>query len=143
MLGRFVLLKVPRVRSLPGNHQRTVWLILNALFKVGAVGGEFWDQARLRLVEEITAEFGPLPEGPPESDAVLWYVAGLVFKWIKAAGGVRTLDDLLKVRALGVTRIGATATEAMLNEAVQRGFPGPKPAGLGLPGVASVGTPGY
>ena len=62
---------------------------------------------------------------------------------IKAAGGVRTLDDLLKVRALGVTRIGATATEAMLNEAVKRGFPGPKPAGLGLPGVASVGTPGY
>ena len=48
------------------------------VFKVGAVGGEFWDQARLRLVEEITAEFGPLPEGPPESDAVLWYVAGLV-----------------------------------------------------------------
>ena len=29
---------------------------------------------------------------------------------IKAAGGVRTLDDLLRVRALGVTRIGATAT---------------------------------
>jgi deoxyribose-phosphate aldolase len=41
---------------------------------------------------------------------------------IKAAGGVRTLDDLLRVRALGVTRIGATATAAMLEEAKQRGF---------------------
>jgi len=33
---------------------------------------------------------------------------------VKAAGGVRTLDDTLKVRELGVTRIGATATEAIL-----------------------------
>ena len=49
---------------------------------------------------------------------------------LKAAGGVRTLDDLLRVRALGVTRIGATATEAMLNEAVRRGLPGPVPSGL-------------
>lgn len=41
---------------------------------------------------------------------------------IKAAGGVRTLDDLLRVRALGVTRVGATATEAMLEEAKRRGM---------------------
>jgi len=41
---------------------------------------------------------------------------------IKAAGGVRTLDDLLRVRALGVTRVGATATESMLNEAIRRGI---------------------
>jgi deoxyribose-phosphate aldolase len=41
---------------------------------------------------------------------------------IKAAGGVRTLDDLLRVRALGVTRVGATATKAMLEEAKSRGI---------------------
>ena len=39
---------------------------------------------------------------------------------IKAAGGIRTLDELLKVRELGVTRIGATATVAMLEEARKR-----------------------
>ena len=39
---------------------------------------------------------------------------------VKAAGGVRTLNDLLRVRALGVTRVGATATVAMLSEARQR-----------------------
>jgi deoxyribose-phosphate aldolase len=33
---------------------------------------------------------------------------------VKAAGGVRTLEDTLRVRELGVTRIGATATEAIL-----------------------------
>jgi deoxyribose-phosphate aldolase len=39
---------------------------------------------------------------------------------IKAAGGVRTLDDLLRVRALGVSRVGATATVAILEEARKR-----------------------
>jgi deoxyribose-phosphate aldolase len=33
---------------------------------------------------------------------------------VKAAGGVRNLEDTLKVRELGVTRIGATATEAII-----------------------------
>ena len=41
---------------------------------------------------------------------------------VKAAGGVRSLDDLLRVRAMGVTRIGATATEKILNEAKSRGY---------------------
>jgi deoxyribose-phosphate aldolase len=41
---------------------------------------------------------------------------------IKAAGGVRTLDDLLMVRSLGVTRVGATATQAILEEAKKRGI---------------------
>lgn len=39
---------------------------------------------------------------------------------VKAAGGVRTLDDLLKVRDLGVTRVGATATIMILEEAKKR-----------------------
>jgi len=41
---------------------------------------------------------------------------------IKAAGGIRTLDDLLLVRSLGVTRVGATATVAMMEEAKARGI---------------------
>ena len=39
---------------------------------------------------------------------------------VKCAGGVRTLDDLLKMKDAGATRSGATATEKMLNEAMQR-----------------------
>jgi len=39
---------------------------------------------------------------------------------VKAAGGVRTLDDVLRVREIGVTRIGASATEAILTEARRR-----------------------
>jgi len=36
---------------------------------------------------------------------------------VKAAGGVRTLADLLKYKELGISRCGATATAAMLDEA--------------------------
>jgi deoxyribose-phosphate aldolase len=46
---------------------------------------------------------------------------------VKAAGGIRDLDSLLAVRALGVTRVGATRTAAMLDAGRQR---------LGLPLIA-------
>jgi deoxyribose-phosphate aldolase len=39
---------------------------------------------------------------------------------VKAAGGVRTLDDLLRLKELGVTRVGATATAAIMDEARSR-----------------------
>ncbi len=39
---------------------------------------------------------------------------------VKAAGGVRDLDALLKVRALGVSRCGATRTASMLDECRRR-----------------------
>jgi deoxyribose-phosphate aldolase len=48
---------------------------------------------------------------------------------VKAAGGIRTLDAVLEVRALGVTRVGATRTAEILDDCRQR---------LGLPAVASV-----
>jgi deoxyribose-phosphate aldolase len=39
---------------------------------------------------------------------------------VKCAGGVRTLDDLLKMKEAGATRSGATATEAILTDAMKR-----------------------
>jgi len=56
---------------------------------------------------------------------------------VKAAGGVRTLDNLLAVKALGVTRVGATATAAILDEAKVR-FEGAEAGTASAPE-----TPGY
>ncbi len=39
---------------------------------------------------------------------------------VKAAGGVRTLDDLLRVREAGATRVGATRTADILEECRRR-----------------------
>ncbi|TFK53833.1 deoxyribose-phosphate aldolase [Heliocybe sulcata] len=42
---------------------------------------------------------------------------------IKAAGGIRTLEQFLQAYEAGATRFGATATEAILKEARARGYP--------------------
>ena len=39
---------------------------------------------------------------------------------VKAAGGIRTLDALLEIRAIGVSRSGATRTSEMLDECARR-----------------------
>jgi deoxyribose-phosphate aldolase len=39
---------------------------------------------------------------------------------VKASGGIRTLDDLLRARSWGVTRVGTSATATLLEEARQR-----------------------
>ena len=39
---------------------------------------------------------------------------------VKAAGGIRTLNDLMAFREIGVARIGATATESILQEFVDK-----------------------
>ena len=59
-------------------------------------------------------------KGATEQDLILMRKHSDPNVQIKAAGGIRTLDELLKVRELGVTRIGATATVAMLEEARKR-----------------------
>jgi len=58
---------------------------------------------------------------------------------VKAAGGVRTLDNALAVRSVGVTRFGATATVAIMDEAIrreQKGILADIAAGTGTLGTA-------
>jgi deoxyribose-phosphate aldolase len=52
---------------------------------------------------------------------------------VKAAGGVRSLDALLEVMALGVTRVGATQTKQMLDDFRARPGGAPEPAAAGGP----------
>lgn len=60
--------------------------------------------------------------GATDDDLVLMREHCIPSIQIKAAGKVRTLDDILRVRELGATRVGATATESILKEARERGF---------------------
>ncbi|HZZ72204.1 MAG TPA: deoxyribose-phosphate aldolase [Pirellulales bacterium] len=57
---------------------------------------------------------------------------------VKAAGGVRDLDGLIRVRQLGASRCGATATAAMLDEYRRR-----EAAGERTPTTATIGAGGY
>ena len=74
-----------------------------------------------RLSEEAGAAFvktstGFAPSGATIDDLKLMRRCVGPQVQVKAAGGIRTLDALLEVMAVGVTRIGATATETMLED---------------------------
>jgi deoxyribose-phosphate aldolase len=80
-----------------------------------------------RICAEVGADFvktstGYGDGGATDEDLILMRRASPAKVQVKAAGGVRTLDRLLAVRALGVTRVGATATRVILDEARQRGY---------------------
>ena len=55
-------------------------------------------------------------KGATEHDLALMRASVSPAVQVKAAGGVRDLDGLIKVRKLGTSRCGATATSAMLDE---------------------------
>jgi deoxyribose-phosphate aldolase len=63
-----------------------------------------------------------LYEGATEHDIALMARSVKPGVGVKASGGVRTLDELLKMRELGATRIGASATVSIVAEAKERGY---------------------
>ena len=74
-----------------------------------------------RLSEAAGADFvktstGFAPGGATHDDLRLMRANTSPHIQVKAAGGVRTLDALLEVMALGTTRIGATATKAIIDD---------------------------
>jgi deoxyribose-phosphate aldolase len=74
-----------------------------------------------RLAEAAGAHFvktstGFAPSGATLDDLRLMRASVSPSIEIKAAGGVRTLDALLEVMNVGVTRIGATATETIIQD---------------------------
>jgi deoxyribose-phosphate aldolase len=94
-----------------------------------------------RLTEAAGAEFvktstGFAPSGATHEDLALMRANTSPHVQVKAAGGVRTLDALLAVMALGVTRIGATATATIIDDFRARR------AGA-APVVAAAGEGGY
>ena len=78
-----------------------------------------------RLVEAAGADFvktstGFAPSGATVHDLRIMAASTSPSVGLKAAGGVRTLDRLLDLVAIGVTRFGATATAAILDDATMR-----------------------
>ncbi len=78
-----------------------------------------------RICGELRADFvktstGYGDGGATDEDLILMRRCAPAYVGVKAAGGVRTLDRLLAVRALGVTRVGATASKAILDECKAR-----------------------
>ncbi|HEV3260890.1 MAG TPA: deoxyribose-phosphate aldolase [Gemmataceae bacterium] len=82
-------------------------------------------QQLCRICGEVGADFvktstGYGSGGATDEDLRLMRRCTPAHVGVKAAGGVRTFDRLLEVRALGVSRVGATATKAILDECKMR-----------------------
>ena len=74
-----------------------------------------------RLTEAAGADFvktstGFAPSGATHEDLAIMRRTVSDRVQVKAAGGVRTLDDLIAVMNLGVTRIGATQTKPIIDD---------------------------
>ena len=87
--------------------------------------GEAEKERLCRLCGEAGADFvktstGYGDGGATDEDLRLMRRCAPPHVGVKAAGGVRTFDRLLAVRQIGVTRVGATATKAILDECKAR-----------------------
>jgi deoxyribose-phosphate aldolase len=86
------------------------------------------DDQKIRLCEvcsDVGADWvktstGYAPGGATIEDLILMRKHAAPHLQVKAAGGVRDLDALLKVRSVGTTRCGATRTAEMLDECRRR-----------------------
>ena len=95
-----------------------------AIVKVIFENAYLTDDEKIRacqLSEAAGADFvktstGFAPGGATHDDLRLMRANTSPHIQVKAAGGVRTLDALLDVMALGVTRIGATATKTIIDD---------------------------
>ena len=72
--------------------------------------------AKAAAADYVKTSTGFGPGGATVADVALMRRVVGADMGVKAAGGVRDLDGLIKVRDLGATRCGATATAAMLDE---------------------------
>lgn len=80
-------------------------------------------------VDWVKTSTGYAPSGAAILDLELMRKHSPSAVQVKAAGGIRDLDAMLAVRAIGVSRVGATRTETMLEEGRKR---------LGLGPISSV-----
>jgi deoxyribose-phosphate aldolase len=86
------------------------------------------DEQKIRLCEicgDVSADWvktstGYGTGGATDADLILMRKHAPAHVQVKSAGGIRDLDALLRVRALGVTRSGATRTAEMLEECCKR-----------------------
>lgn len=86
------------------------------------------DASKIRLceicgtlgVDWVKTSTGYAPTGATFPDLELMRKHSPPSVQVKAAGGIRDLEALLKVREIGVSRVGATRTESMLEECRKR-----------------------
>ena len=94
-----------KVKVIFENHYLTDDEIVRACHLAEAAGAEF-----------VKTSTGFAASGATHEDLALMRRSVSDHVQVKAAGGIRTLDALIDVMNLGVTRIGATATKTIIDD---------------------------
>lgn len=130
-----MVLNIGRLRSGANDEVRAdIQAVVDAAHARGAIVKVILETAYLtdeqkaracHLAAEASADFvktstGFAPSGAKLEDLRLMRESVPAAVRIKAAGGVRTLDAVLACRQAGCARCGATATEAIMQEAERR-----------------------
>ncbi|MDQ3129046.1 MAG: deoxyribose-phosphate aldolase [Chloroflexota bacterium] len=131
-----------------GDVQADIAAVVEAAHAGGAIVKVILENAYLtddekvrgsRVTEAAGAEFvktstGFAPGGATHADLALMRRTVSDHVQVKAAGGVRTLDALIDVMNLGTTRVGATATKAIIDDfRARKSGAEPVAAGAGAP----------
>jgi deoxyribose-phosphate aldolase len=111
------------------NHYLTDEEIVRACHATEAAGGDF-----------VKTSTGFAATGATHDDLRLMRKSTSPHIQVKAAGGVRTLDALIEVMNLGVTRIGATATATIIEDFRARKVGGVGGVESATPGAAAAGS---
>lgn len=108
------------------------------LCEISARAGADWVKTStgFGLVKQPDGQF--LTKGATEHDLRLMRQHSPAQMQVKASGGIRDLDGLILVRDLGCTRLGTSATRAILDEYKRRVISGDSPTNS-----TSIGTGGY
>jgi deoxyribose-phosphate aldolase len=116
------------------NHYLTDDEIVRACHAAEAAGAQF-----------VKTSTGFAASGATHEDLALMRRSVSDHIQVKAAGGVRTLDALIDVMNLGVTRIGATATAAIIDDfrARKPGGAGTEPRAAAAAGTTTAGEGSY
>ncbi len=130
-----MVVNISQVRSANWQYvQRELALLTDAAHAAGAKIKVIFENAYLSDAEKVRlceicgaagtdwvkTSTGYAGSGATLADLVLMRRHSPPSVQVKAAGGIRTLDALLEVRALDVTRVGATRTAEMLDECRRR-----------------------
>jgi deoxyribose-phosphate aldolase len=113
------------------NHYLTDEEIVRACHATEVAGGDF-----------VKTSTGFAATGATHDDLRLMRKSTSPHIQVKAAGGVRTLDALIEVMNLGVTRIGATATAAIIDDFRARKADGATAAAGAASATAAAGATG-
>lgn len=130
-----MVVNIGKVLSLDWNYVRAdIKAVVDAAHRRGAIVKVIFENCFLQDVHkeklceicgEVRADFvktstGYGSTGATDEDLKLMRRCSPPHVQVKAAGGVRNFERLLAVRAIGVTRVGATASQPILDECKAR-----------------------